>query len=500
MLRRIPVHPLLWSLWPAAALWSGNWRIVALGEVLPLVAALVALTPAVWVVSRLLGFPWQRGAIITSTLLVAGQLLGLVPARSVVVLSMMGLVTVGIVEVARRLGDEAVASVTFLLNAVGVIALSIALGPVILAALRAPETLVMPAPGLGERVSAPERDILYIVPDRFGRADVLQHRYDWDSAPFLNELKDRGFQIADRSTANYPKTSHSLAAAWNLDYLDEAVADLPNTVQPDLRILYPLLRDPIVGNIAIRLGYDYLHLGSYWAPTETAKTATEVLTMSAPSQFASVHTDRTILPALRDVLPGLAHRDFRALAREHVVHSLETLEAEGRRSAERPRLVVAHLTLPHEPYTFEPDGSFVPPDVEASRDLVENYTRQLSFTEAALLRIVDAWLDRPQAELPIIIIQADEGPHPQALLANPSGFVWVEAAEDDKREKLGILTALHLPGYDDEIPDTLSPVNTFRLVFDAYHDTGFGLLPDRSYIYTSESERYRFTEVTRTIQ
>ena len=500
MLRRIPIHPLLWSLWPAAALWSGNWRIVALGEVMPLAAVLVILTTAVWMLSRLLGFAWQRSAIVASSLLVAGQLLGLMPATSAVVLSTMGLVTVGGALVAGRLGDEALGSVTFLLNAAGAVALSVALLPVIVAWVRAPETLVMPAPAYNERASAPERDILYIVPDRFGRADVLQHRYDWDSAPFLNELEDRGFQIADRSTANYPKTSHSLSAAWNLDYLDEAVADLPDTVQPDLRILYPLLRDHHVGRIAVELGYDYLHLGSYWAPTETSETATEVLTMSAPSQFASVHIDRTILPALRDAIPGLDHRDFRALAREHVVHGLETIEAIGRRPADRPRLVMVHLTLPHEPYAFEPDGSFVPPEVEASRGLVDNYSRQLAFTEAALLRIVDAWLDRPQAELPIIIIQADEGPHPPELLANPGGFVWVDAAEDVQREKLGILTALHLPASSDKIPATLSPVNTFRLVFDIYHDTRFGLLPDRSYIYTSEMERYRFTEVTQRVQ
>ena len=161
---------------------------------------------------------------------------------------------------------------------------------------------------------------------------------------------------------------------------------------------------------------------------------------------------------------------------------------------------MAHLTLPHDPYTFEPDGSFVPPDVEASRGLVDNFTRQLAFTEAALLRIVDAWLDRPEAELPIIIIQADEGPHPPPLLADPDAFRWIDAPEDILREKLGILTALHLPGSDVGVPATLSPVNTFRLLFDAYHGTGFGLLPDRSYIYTSELERYRFTDVTDVVQ
>ena len=499
-MRRIAFHPPLWALWPAAVLWSENWRVVAANEVLPLAGLMLGATLAAWVAARALGLIWTRAALVVSALTVGLQLLGLLPAGPAIVLVATAALTAVLVASAMRLSDGSLVTVTFVLNIAGAAVLVLALVPVMLGWLRAPAPLSVEMPPIVSTAAPAQRDILYVIPDRFGRADVLRARYNWDLEPFLTALEDRGFQIATHSAANYPKTAHSLAAGWNLNYLDHVVAEIPEVAASDLRLLYPLLQHHHLGGIATDLGYDYLHVGSWWAPTTQASSATRVLTRRGPSQFAKVHLDRTVAPSLLQIVPGVHYEDFRTFARRHVEHGLAVLKDLGRQPSSRPRFVIGHLTLPHDPYVFEPDGSWVPEELERDRSRAENYRRQLGFTEVALLDVIDIWLDRPEAEQPIIVVQADEGPHPPGLFADPYGFHWVDAPDAEQREKLAILTALHLPGREVEVPDTLSPVNTFRLVLDAYHGTEFGLLPDRSYVYTSESELYRFTDVSSIVQ
>ena len=484
-------------MWPIALLWGANWHLVPLSQVAPITGWIAAMTAVLWLLLRPLARSWVRAAIAVTVTATALQLLGLSPLAAWLNISLGLMLSAAAVLVARRAPDRVIDMATFSLNIAGATVVLVALVPVFLSAIRAPDAPRIEAPELAATTVRAERDILYVIPDRFGRADVLRDRFDWDQEPFLTALEERGFQIAARSAANYPKTVHSLASAWSLGYLHEAVEHVPAAAQADLRLLYPLLNDHHLGSIAKDLGYEYLHLGSWWTPTAGATKADAILTARGPSQFADVHIDRTLLPDLLEVLPGTQASDENDRARRHALHGLDTLRRlaaiDDRPS---PRFVLAHLLLPHEPYVFEPDGSPVPPELASTRAREENYRRQLAFTEQALLDVIDAWLAQPVDDQPIIVLQADEGPHPVGLYGDPAGFRWVDAAADEQREKLAIITALHLPGEAIAVPDTLSPVNTFRLIFDAYNRTGLGQLPERSYVYAGERELYRFTDVT----
>ena len=52
----------------------------------------------------------------------------------------------------------------------------------------------------------------------------------------------------------------------------------------------------------------------------------------------------------------------------------------------------------------------------------------------------------------------------------------------DLKQKFGILNAFYLPEVDNDILyPTITPVNTFRVVFNLYFDADFELLPDENY-------------------
>ncbi|HXH85038.1 MAG TPA: hypothetical protein VNN07_19170, partial [Candidatus Tectomicrobia bacterium] len=148
-----------------------------------------------------------------------------------------------------------------------------------------------PLPTIPLRAEAAPPDIYYLVFDRYGSPETIRERYGFDTAPFLAELRRRGFHVAERSNANYFKTALSLASSLNLTYVNEIYAGLRES--RDLRPMYTLVEEHRVGRSLRAVGYDYLHLGAWWEPTRENRHATENLSFTPVSLFlhsAYVHT------------------------------------------------------------------------------------------------------------------------------------------------------------------------------------------------------------------
>lgn len=79
-----------------------------------------------------------------------------------------------------------------------------------------------------------------------------------------------------------------------------------------------------------------------------------------------------------------------------------------------------------------------------------------------------------------------------------------EATEVELRVKYGILNAYYLPNVDKDalnssLYPSITPVNSFRLVFNLYFDADYELLPDKSYA-PYKDYNYKFFEVTDEVQ
>ena len=69
-------------------------------------------------------------------------------------------------------------------------------------------------------------------------------------------------------------------------------------------------------------------------------------------------------------------------------------------------------------------------------------------------------------------------------------------SEDFLFERMMILNAYHLPAVDyNLLYPSISPVNTFRLIFNQYFESEYELLDDVAY-YSSRKEPFDFTNVT----
>ena len=91
---------------------------------------------------------------------------------------------------------------------------------------------------------------------------------------------------------------------------------------------------------------------------------------------------------------------------------------------------------------------------------------------------------------PIIIIQGDHGP----------GAYYTEGSleKTNTHERFSILNAYLLPKHvEDHLYPSITPVNSFRLLFTEYFDLDFPLLPDRSYFTTHKGRHLNPTLIER---
>ncbi len=502
-MHRVAVHPLLIGAYAVVFLWSQNAQEVTFATVVGPLGVVIASVAVVYLVIGLILRDHRRAAVATSGLVFLFLSYGHVwavgnriVAEHAILLAIWGLLAAAVMFAAVRL--PRLADATRVLNWVTLGLLMFAAVPLVDVlgsrdahprgeALAA--TDLQPAPGR-------ERDIYYIILDRYGRADSLRELFGYDNGPFLRFLERQGFDVAQRSVANYPRTAHSLAVSLNLRYLDD-VARRVGPESGDWAPTYHLLRNHEVGRTLTSNGYRYIHLGTWWDPTATSTYADVTLRYGQSSEFAEVLKRTTPIPALRAVLGLGGDGDTRILKRNSTLYQFAQLERLARERSTQPRFVFAHLTIPHEPYVFSADGSLVSEAEEEARTRTENYVGQVEFANRRLRELVRLLLAGPPERDPIVILQADEGPHPLRYMEKERGFVWARATTPELREKLRILNAYYLPGLsDDPIYPTITPVNTFRLIFDRYFGTHFGLLPDEAYVYRSGYDLYDFTKVT----
>ena len=116
-----------------------------------------------------------------------------------------------------------------------------------------------------------------------------------------------------------------------------------------------------------------------------------------------------------------------------------------------------------------------------------NYASQLAELNERLIEAIEGILETTEREA-VIIVQGDHGP--------PSEYSMMGAARTNVWERHSILNAIYLPGGGAEIfPEDLTPVNTFRILFNEYFGTGLEVLEDACY-FSLHTEQFKFTDVT----
>ena len=498
------VHPYLLAVYPALYLYARNADFVSVFDLVRPTMLSLSMAALSMGLLRLIGLdPQRRGLLVSAAMLLWGLYGALVdvgtsilpvPPRGKTLIPAYAVVLL-FVAVALRRSRPGFPKATTAANVmagvmVAVPAVQIAASMVAGGALQEsrPAAPTRATGALSTATSADDPDIYYFVLDAYGSADVLRDLYDVDIDGFLGALEDRGFYVAGESRANYPQTEHSLASTLNMRYLDELAALLG----PDYTDRDPLNRllkgSEVVGSLRGR-GYSFVAFAT--TPNFVSMENADFYIEKDAEWTTEFETSLINATAFRPFFRRLVDDyEFKRAKIRYLFERVQDLS-----DVPGPKFVFAHVLAPHPPFVFAADGSATaldrPYNLGDGREVygVDGYARgyrdSVQFLNRQLIPVVDAIL--AGAERPVaIILQGDHGGGMTLDWHQPERMI---------AERFPVLNAYLLPGGGARrLYPGISPVNTFRVLYNHYFGAEYPLLPDRSY-FADQDRPYVFTLV-----
>lgn len=338
-------------------------------------------------------------------------------------------------------------------------------------------------------------DIYYLIFDRYANGKILKDQYDFDNSDFLQFLRDRGFYVAEDSSANYPRTHLSLASSLNLEYLDKLVKKVGKDAN-DYNPVFEMVRDNRVGRFLKLSGYRYFYFGDWWGPTQVNYLADKNINLYANSnEFIRKLVQTTVLSSIAgeyykgNKLFGV----FQDRVYENTNYKFDKLGTIA--SQKSPKFIFAHMLFPHHPYVFDKDCGKVDPKRRLAEE--KKYIAQLQCTNTKIKVMIEAILAN-SATPPIIIVQSDEGPFKvDEMNLDGEGVDWTKVSDKAIQRHMKILNAYYLPGFDySQLYQSITPVNSFRLILNHYFGFNLKALPDKSYFIPNIDRPYKYNEIT----
>ena len=310
-------------------------------------------------------------------------------------------------------------------------------------------------------------DIYYIILDEYARSDTMLEYYNYDNSQFTESLKQMGFFIAYSSETPAPETYESFASSLNMSY--------EYVTQPK-EIVYQKVADNEVVNFLKSKGYKYIYFGNWYELGRwkvMADTYYNFYTGAGggllTTEFSDALWQTTMLrPFARQIMKSEYERNNR----RGVLDVLENLKKMPRMNG--PKFVFCHLMCPHIPFMFGPNGEYIDSANWYNFKDRQFYLGQYIFISREIEDTVRHIL-KESSVAPIIILQSDHGLR----------LRWGENSPDiGKNEWKKILNAYYLPGNGEEkLWESISPVNSFRVIFNHYFNTDYPLLEDYKNIY-----------------
>jgi len=303
-------------------------------------------------------------------------------------------------------------------------------------------------------------DIYLILLDGHTRSDILRDYYDLDNLGFTQQLEDLGFYVADCSQSNYPPTKFSVTSTFYTNYQKET--------------LYPLYSSLVIQTVR-DLGYKVLtfenNSNGHFAINEDERISRNttlgwVSLTGGLSEFETMLLRTSAAKILYDMpqlIPG--QNPLILTEAEYYEHYQQTFfilnELQNIPDRDEPTFTFAHILVPHPPYIFTPSGEFF-----WAGNQKKGYRSNVRFIDSHIVPVVENIIKKSDIP-PVIIIMGDHGPSgdevtPAMRMAILNAYYVNEAAREDLYE-------------------SITPVNSFRVIFNNYFNTNLPLLEDISY-------------------
>jgi len=277
--------------------------------------------------------------------------------------------------------------------------------------------------------------------------------------------------------ANYPKTIQSLASSLNMNYLsvfietgsEEPISETKVGALINNNLVRSMFEDLEYKVVAFNTGYEW----SRWKDADIYLSVKQnPMLDQVINPFERMLLSGTPVAIFLDYQDQAFYDDYKESShpKDYFIKQ-ETFildHAADIALINNPTFAFIHIMIPHPPMVFSPDGLlndpgyFTGPGERAinAEYLQRGYIFEIQFINREILKIIDEIIAASDVP-PIIIIQGDHG----IIEGNP----------------YPILNAYLFPGVGEKaVYPSISPVNSFRLLFSLYFGVNLEMLADLS--------------------
>lgn len=512
-MRRISlIHPLIWALCPALALYRANIGELSLSALPPPLAISMLCTLLLWgIFARVFRDNPQRAAYLTSFVLLMFFSYGHVYHYTEIFESILPgwrfinfgiwlmMLVAGCWVLARlKVNGQVITDWLFAASLIVFLNLLINITGYEIVRHRAAQHLRHHHQRTVAHINEDKLpNIYYIILDSYPSPQTMSRVFKQENMSFVSALRQRGFYVAEDSRSNYCQTILSLSSSLNYNYLydlQSTTGVLSNNRQP----LEHYVHNNRVCETLRQYGYHIISFPSSYEPVsiecdEVHKQKTGL------SDFHKALIDTTPLIML-SLTASNSQFDPYAVHRNQILwqfaHVPDVFSKKG------PLFVFVHILAPHQPLVFDAAGNPVKADpyraiesgthwrkLQGTREEYnQKFRGELTYLNRRTLELIDD-IQRHATRETAIILQGDHGP----------GFLpdqEPDLATMSIPERFHILNAYCFPnGNTRQLYPTISPVNSFRVLFNAYFGEHNELLRDRSY-FSPFLHPYHFLDIS----
>lgn len=352
-------------------------------------------------------------------------------------------------------------------------------------------------------------NVYYIILDAYSRDDYLRKVLNYDNSSFIKSLEDRGFNVRRKSYSNYPDTMTSLSSSLNLNYLDSMADNItPSTYQAHC---CKFISNNMLFDIFKSAGYKIKAIDSGCLPTQLVRDNVDIFVTEGRGLFDNAEFvdncfGKTVFYKYYSAClqkKNVSSDAWREAVLKHagtLEYAFKALKSVPEANIKTPHFVFFHVLCPHDPFPFDESGNINPLKGDLHLDWSKDekgkwkttptekwgycYSLQLKPLNSRVLDAVDSILAFSKTP-PIIIIQGDHGCR-----------WWPKESKTEIQRvgRYGILNAIHIPSnMKVDIPEDISPVNTFRIITNNLFDKNFEILPYK--VYSTS-----FTDITSEVE
>jgi hypothetical protein len=317
-------------------------------------------------------------------------------------------------------------------------------------------------------------DVYLILLDGYPRADTLRSRFGLDNGPFLASMQSMGFDVATQSRSNYDVTVLTLASMLNGQQIPTLIPNPPDSRPKQFRELTHLINQGTDLQHFREAGYEIVAVPSEYFEGTIVDADRNLDT----GQMSSFEMQLLQTGNLRTSLGGVLKAVLPEQHRERVFGQFDSLEGLAAERGRGPKVVLAHLLVPHMPLAFNRDGSaaaglscfpmsctlFTYGDQyrTATIDAMDDQVAWLNGRVEGVVRDIQAKSSTP----PVIVIFSDHGTR-----------FW----PDDRAEMFRSLFLASTPGHPGLFPNDNTPVNVLTRLLNAYTGSAYPLATEESY-------------------